>query len=93
MDDLNILNKQEFVTKVSKSIPNDWKDLGRALLVPDNELEAIDGDDKKLFEKSFKMICKWRDSKDDPTLGELISALESIGRMDVVREIRSYSLR
>ena len=81
------------MTIVSTITSIDWRRLGRALLVPDYELDAIDDDDKKVSEKSFKMICKWGDSKDNPTLDELISALESIGRMDVVREIRSYSLR
>ena len=93
MDDLNILKTQEFVTIVSTITSIDWKRLGRALLVPDYELDAIDDDDKRVSEKSFRMICKWRDSKNNPTLDELNRALESIGRMDVVREIRSYLLR
>jgi len=58
-------------------IVEEWKELGRRLL--DNneaELYAIDEENKKLSEKAYKMLLKWKAAKgSDATFQVLYDAL------------------
>lgn len=45
---------------LAHEIGKKWRCLGRALDIPENDLEMINEDEKKLFDKSYNMLMMWK---------------------------------
>lgn len=54
------LPTNEEILTLARDIGNKWKFLGRALHIPEEDLEAVEEEENKLFEKSYKMLIKWK---------------------------------
>ena len=83
MDDL----KSKF-RLISKKIGTDWKKLGRWLLLEDPELDNIEIKYPDLEEKAYQMFLLWQRHQTSPTHDALVSALEQVPRMDLVKMIK-----
>lgn len=55
----------EDIRKISSDISKEWKQIGRVLLLPnaDSIVDSIDVDEKTVYEKSYKMLTKWKRKK------------------------------
>lgn len=52
-------NTEELLS-LAHEIGKKWRCLGRALDIPENELEMINEDEKKLFDKSYNTLLLWK---------------------------------
>jgi hypothetical protein len=50
----------EELLNLAREIGKKWRCLGRALSVPEEDLETVDEDEKKLFDKSYQMLINWK---------------------------------
>ena len=64
-----------------------WKQLGRALDLPDADLDQIDHDCHFLLEKSYQMLIKWMEREGSAaTYGNLAKGLNEVGKKDLVQK-------
>lgn len=89
----DLLNNSEFMLLLSKELDN-WKKLGRYLLLEDSELDSI-SDNKVLHkfqphEMAYQMLLYWNQVKTG-TLNELKTALGKAGRIDLAHKINDIS--
>ncbi|XP_047131704.1 uncharacterized protein LOC105849729 isoform X1 [Hydra vulgaris] len=83
----SIIHNQEFKLKFSDSVGVDWKTLGRWLNIEENYLDIIDQDNYDTHAKAYKMLTKWMQISDNPTLEDLKTALSNMRRNDLIREV------
>ena len=89
--DKYILDNSELLLHLKKKVGKDWLDLGRFLLVSNNELDVIDADYDGLEEKTYRMLCLWKNQQKFPTLNALANAIYKINRIDLIRVMEKFS--
>ncbi|XP_047145078.1 NACHT, LRR and PYD domains-containing protein 6 [Hydra vulgaris] len=82
----------KFISKccgeISKNIGSDWLQWGRHLGLSDPDLDNIDSDNKKCYEKADNVLKKWKQRNGNPSLEQLEKELTAFGRLDIVNEIK-----
>ena len=48
---------------LAHDIGTKWKNLGRVLGIPDTDIEVIDEEQRKLIDKSYKMLLTWKQGR------------------------------
>ena len=74
---------------VAQLITRDWKRLSRKLGHEEHTIEQIDLDYKKIYEKGYQSLIKWRKDNDSATWDTLKTILKNFPRNDIVREVES----
>ena len=74
---------------VAQLITSDWKRLSRKLGHEEHTIEQIDLDYKKIYEKGYQSLIKWRKDNDSVTWDTLKTVLKKLPRHDIVREVES----
>ena len=79
-------NLQQLVEEL-QSIRATWKLFGLTLGVPNEELEAINADEKKVADKLYAVCYKWLQIKPRGIWEDVVKALKKIKRLDVAERL------
>ncbi|XP_065664055.1 NACHT, LRR and PYD domains-containing protein 3-like [Hydra vulgaris] len=89
----NKLAYDELISKccgeVSYKIGNDWLRWGRSLGLSDSDLDNIESDHVKCYEKADNVFKKWKQMKGNPSWEQLKKELVAFRRPDIVVDIES----
>ncbi|XP_031556682.1 malignant fibrous histiocytoma-amplified sequence 1 homolog isoform X2 [Actinia tenebrosa] len=79
------------ITKLSGSLPKDWKTLASYLGLSKDEITVIDANAQRVEEKTNDMLHKWKTKNaSDATRSKLIKALEKTERTDLVEVVQKH---
>lgn len=80
--------KDARLSDIAEDLGRDWKPLGRKLGLSTNILENIDLNNRKVKEKAFRMMSRWKKLNADSATGQVLAdALITIGRKDVAERL------
>nr|XP_047131640.1 NACHT, LRR and PYD domains-containing protein 3-like [Hydra vulgaris]XP_047131641.1 NACHT, LRR and PYD domains-containing protein 3-like [Hydra vulgaris] len=89
----NELTSDEFISKccgeISYNIGSDWLRWGRHLGLSDSDLDNIDSDNTKCYEKADNIIKKWKQKIGNPSWEQLKKELMAFNRLDIVIKIET----
>ncbi|XP_065644467.1 caspase-3-like [Hydra vulgaris] len=87
----NIFQNGEFIQKVCEKVGRNWKELGRYLGVDEDDLDAIEEDEKRVVKRANEVIKKWKQKNENPTIDELCKALRKIPRIDIIQYVETLA--
>ncbi|XP_047131644.2 uncharacterized protein LOC124810590 isoform X2 [Hydra vulgaris] len=89
----NELASDEFISKccgeISYNIGSDWLRWGRHLGLSDSDLDNIDSDNTKCYEKADNIFKKWKQKIGNPSWEQLKKELMAFNRLDIVIKIET----
>ncbi|XP_028393278.1 FAS-associated death domain protein-like [Dendronephthya gigantea] len=80
--------KDARLNDIAEDLGRDWKPLGRRLGLSTNILDNIDAENKKVKEKAFQMMSKWKKHNGNKATGQILAdALIAVSRKDVAETL------
>ncbi|XP_071851233.1 uncharacterized protein [Apostichopus japonicus] len=88
----NNIVDDDIISKLSKSLTREWRDVGRGLKITEAEMQDLTIDVRSgQRETIYQMLILWkRKHGDDATYGALIKALTNAGRKDLSDDIQKH---
>ncbi|XP_047146586.1 THO complex subunit 1 isoform X2 [Hydra vulgaris] len=77
--------------KVAIQLGSEWLRFGRHLNLKDAELDHIENDNKKTYDKAFQLLKLWKQKSKEGCLtwSKLRNELEQFNRYDIIRELET----
>lgn len=91
LDQFNKEKLEPLLADIAEEFGGCWKDVGRQLLSKECLIENIDEDYKKVGEKSYQVLIKWKKEKGtEAFITDIFKCLNHISREDVAEKLLAY---